>query len=73
MLDTGKSQQYTMVIADDHAIVRQGLRAALETPRDSLPEGIRVVGEAGNGFEADAEVKIHQPDLLLLDVSMQKS
>ncbi|MGY6276768.1 LuxR C-terminal-related transcriptional regulator [Methylomonas sp. MgM2] len=70
MANPNDSRQKTAVIADDHVIVRQGLRAALETPHVAVAEGIRVVAEAGNGFEAIAEVKIHRPDLLLLDVSM---
>ena len=64
------SQPYTAIIADDHQIVRQGLRSALETPGLVNATGISVVAEAENGFEALAEVKIHQPDLLLLDISM---
>lgn len=65
-----KTNGRTAVIADDHSIVRQGLRAALEAPHLEIPEGIKVVAEASNGFEAISEVKIHQPDLLLLDISM---
>jgi DNA-binding NarL/FixJ family response regulator len=60
----------TVVIADDHQIVRQGLRTALETPGLVTAHGLKVVAEAENGLEALAEVKIHQPDLLLLDISM---
>lgn len=70
MLDSPKSDQWTAVIADDHQLVRQGLRAALETPNIALPAGIEIVAEASNGFEAISEVKIHQPDLLFLDISM---
>jgi len=64
------SGSWTAVIADDHQIVRQGLRSALEAAHLEIPEGIKVVAEASNGFEAISEVKIHQPDLLLLDISM---
>lgn len=60
----------TAIIADDHQIVRQGLKSALESPDLVIPQGITVVAEAENGLEALAEVKIHQPDLLLLDISM---
>lgn len=60
----------TAVIADDHQIVRQGLRTALEKPGLVTAKGISVVAEANNGFEAVAEVKIHKPDLLLLDIAM---
>ena len=70
MLGPYKSASWTAVIADDHQIVRQGLRSALEATHLEIPEGIQVVAEACNGFEAISEVKIHQPDLLLLDISM---
>ena len=60
----------TAIIADDHQIVRQGLKVALESPGLVTPQGISVVAEAENGLEALAEVKIHQPDVLLLDISM---
>ena len=70
MADSPKSDNWTAVIADDHQLVRQGLRTALETPNVALPTGILVVAEASNGFEAISEVKIHQPDLLFLDISM---
>lgn len=62
--------KYNAIIADDHAIVRQGLRTALETPGIVDPRGIEVVAEAENGIDAIAEIKIHKPDLLLLDISM---
>ena len=58
------------VIADDHQIVRDGLRIALEKPGLVTPSGIEVVAEAENGFEALAEVKNHKPDVLILDVAM---
>lgn len=64
------TEQYTVVIADDHQIVRDGLRASLEAPGVVEPRGLRVLAEAENGFEAISEVKVHQPDLLLLDVAM---
>lgn len=54
-----------VVLADDHALVRAGLRALLER----LP-GVSVVGEAANGREALKLVKATRPDLVLLDVSM---
>ena len=55
----------TVVIADDHTIVRRGLVSLL-----SLAEGITVVGEAENGREA-LEVALRlRPDVVLMDVSM---
>lgn len=58
------------ILADDHAIVRAGLRAALETPGLVCEDGVEVVAEAENGVEAIAELRRLRPDLLLLDVSM---
>ncbi|HET9909103.1 MAG TPA: response regulator transcription factor [Anaerolineales bacterium] len=52
-------------IADDHAIVRSGLRALLATE----PE-IEVVGDAANGEQAVTGVKERQPDVVLMDLEM---
>ena len=54
-----------VVIADDHAVVRDGLRALV----DAQP-GLRVVGEAGDGHEAWLRACELKPDVLLLDISM---
>lgn len=64
------SGPYRAIIADDHEIVRDGLRVALETPGLITPEGIEVVAEAENGFQALAEVKQHKPHILTLDIAM---
>ena len=56
-----------VVIAEDHTILRAGLRALL-----SLQDEIEVVGEAGDGREAVRVVDEHVPDLLLIDLSMPK-
>lgn len=53
------------VVADDHAIVRRATCQILA----ELP-AMEVVAEAGNGIEAIAAVKKHQPDLLVLDAAM---
>jgi DNA-binding NarL/FixJ family response regulator len=53
-----------ILIADDHAVVRQGFRALLER------EGFEVVGEAVNGQEAVRLAGELKPDIALLDVSM---
>jgi DNA-binding NarL/FixJ family response regulator/class 3 adenylate cyclase len=54
-----------VVIADDQALVRAGFRMILEAE-----DGIEVVGEAGDGGEAVAEVERLQPDVVLMDVRM---
>ena len=52
-------------IADDHAVVRDGLCYLLEAQSD-----LTVVGDAGNGREAVALVKQLKPDVVLMDISM---
>lgn len=51
-------------LADDHTMLREALRAVLTNA------GIPVVGEAGNGREAIAQVERSRPDVVLMDVSM---
>jgi len=65
-----KGDRYTAVVADDHEIVRHGLKAALEKPGMVEERGLVVVAEAADGIEALAAAKEHQPDLLILDVTM---
>lgn len=67
------SPRYTAVIADDHEIVRAGLRSALETAGTIEDRPIKVVAEAANGLETLAAAKEHTPDLLLLDLTMPLS
>jgi DNA-binding NarL/FixJ family response regulator len=62
--------RFHAVIADDHAIVRAGLRTALETPGMVETDGIGVVAEAADGLQAIAALRQHRPHLLLLDVQM---
>ena len=69
-MNSSQPGQYSAVIADDHQIVRDGLRNALQQKGLIEPNGIQVVGEAENGFAALAAVKRHKPDIILLDVSM---
>ena len=54
-----------VLIADDHALVRAGIRALVEKI-----EGMVVVGEAGKGSEALELVRELRPDLMLLDITM---
>jgi DNA-binding NarL/FixJ family response regulator len=56
-----------VVIADDHDILRQGLKLLLETQPD-----IKVVGEARTGEEAIEQAIQHTPDVIVLDISMPK-
>ena len=56
-----------LVIVDDHAIIRQGLRTMLERDNDML-----VVAEAGTPREAQAAVREHRPDVVLLDLKLGK-
>lgn len=54
----------TIILAEDHLIVRQGIRALLDR------ESFRVVGEASNGQEAVQLASLHQPEVAVLDVGM---
>ena len=59
------TQPIRIILADDHAMMREGLRAILETEL-----GYSVVAQAGNGRETVALVKEHRPDLVIMDISM---
>jgi NarL family two-component system response regulator LiaR len=59
-----------VLIVDDHAMVRQGLRTFLELHHDSLEFPIDVVGEAVNGIQAVELAHRTQPDIVLLDLVM---
>jgi PAS domain S-box-containing protein len=61
----GATNLLRILIADDHAVVRAGLREML----GERPE-FQVVGEAANGIEAISQVKVLQPDVVTMDVSM---
>src|SRR5947208_15183357 len=56
--------QTTVLIADDHPMIRQGLRAMLSC------EDIEVVGEADTGMEAVERVRALRPDVVLMDMRM---
>lgn len=54
-----------VILADDHHVVRSGIRAEIERHPD-----IEVIGEASNGHEAISLVRQMQPDVLVLDINM---
>ena len=57
--------RHTLLLVDDHPMMRHGMRQMLE-----LEDDLRVVGEAGNGQEALDLIDSLQPDLVLLDNNM---
>jgi two-component system response regulator NreC len=59
------AEQIRVLIADDHTVVRSGVRLLLETELD-----IVVVGEARNGGEAVTLAETLQPDVVLMDIAM---
>lgn len=59
------NKQVKIVIADDHSMIREGLKQLLELDGD-----IQVIGEAGNGQECLEVVDRVKPDVLLLDINM---
>ena len=59
------AEEITVLLVDDHALVRQGVRAFLQTQQD-----INVVAEASNGDEAVREAAEHAPDVALMDLIM---
>ncbi|MEP6775414.1 MAG: response regulator transcription factor [Chloroflexota bacterium] len=65
MAESANEDKITVVIVDDHTIVRQGLRTYLELQPD-----VHVVGEAANGNEAMAVVRDSLPDIVLMDLVM---
>jgi len=62
------SDNISVIIVEDHAIVRQGLRTYLELQPD-----IEVVGEASNGVEAIALTRETLPDIVLMDLVMPQA
>lgn len=59
------NKQIKIVIADDHSMIREGLKQLLELDGD-----IVVVGEAGNGEECLEQIEKLHPDVVLLDINM---
>jgi NarL family two-component system response regulator LiaR len=56
-----------VLVCDDHAVVREGLRTFVNGE-----PGMLVVGEAGDGLEAVAQARVLQPDVILLDLVMPR-
>ncbi|MEU3642149.1 response regulator transcription factor [Lentzea sp. NPDC034063] len=56
-----------ILLADDHALVRRGVRLILDNEPD-----LEVVGEAGDGAEAISKAKNERPDLAILDIAMPR-
>ena len=54
----------SIVLADDHVLVRQSLKSLLER------EGFQIAGEAADGQEALRCVELRNPDIVVMDVSM---
>ncbi len=62
-----QGEKIRVVIADDHTLIREGIRAILSCTKD-----IEVVGEASDGIEAIEVVEKLKPDVLLLDINMPR-
>jgi len=58
-------EKIKILIADDHSMVREGLKQLIE-----LEEDIEVVAQAGNGIEAIEKIEAYKPDIVLLDINM---
>ena len=58
-------RMYKIFIADDHTMIRQGLRRILEEVND-----LKVVGECGDGLQVMPQLRKLQPDMILLDISL---
>jgi DNA-binding NarL/FixJ family response regulator len=61
------NDEIKIVIADDHPIVRQGLRQMIEADRN-----LTVIGEAGDGEAVLRLIETHQPDVAVLDIDMPR-
>ncbi|HKX17929.1 MAG TPA: response regulator transcription factor [bacterium] len=67
VVNGGESRKITVLLADDHAIVREGVKRILAGEAD-----IQVVGEASDGAEAVALAKQLHPTVAVLDISMPR-
>ena len=64
-MNLGEQSCIRILIADDHPVVREGMRSMLFTVED-----MQVIGEASTGAEAVSQARALQPDVVLLDVRM---
>jgi DNA-binding NarL/FixJ family response regulator len=64
---TGPDRRLRIVVADDHPVVRDGLRGMIDGQPDLV-----VVGEAGDGAEAVAVATLERPDVVLMDLRMPR-
>ena len=60
-------KKITVLLSDDHAVFREGLRSLLKASDD-----IDVIGEAENGYRAVGEARRLQPDVVLMDLAMPR-
>lgn len=63
-----KKSQIRIILADDHAVVRAGIRQFLESAGD-----IQVVAEAEDGKRAITQIEAHKPDVAVLDIQMPEA
>jgi len=64
-MPTTEQHTTTVLLIDDHPLMRRGLRTLLESEAD-----IAVIGEAGDGQEAIDQVKSLTPDVAIMDITM---
>jgi DNA-binding NarL/FixJ family response regulator len=62
---TAEAGRKRLVLVEDHAILREGLRALLELEQD-----LRIVGESANGIDAVAAVEAANPELVITDIAL---
>jgi DNA-binding NarL/FixJ family response regulator len=65
MVASKQTSPITIMLVDDHHVVRYGCRLILECEKD-----LAVVAEAGNGREAIEQYRIHKPNIVVMDISM---
>ncbi|MER6984808.1 response regulator transcription factor, partial [Streptomyces carpinensis] len=65
MRNRGKDEQHAVLLADDHPLVRQGMRAVLDTVAD-----IELAGEVGGGLEAVRRAIELLPDVIVMDLQL---